>query len=102
MAKKVGVDWPLLDSLASSCQHSWAVFYILVSQQLRFDLIALFIGGFQDLEGGCNSWRNLISCQALFAGASLVTTYLVADRSNPSATAVSNKFYSSFYFTHCH
>jgi len=28
------------------------------------------------------------TAQALFAGASLVTTYLVADRSNPSATAV--------------
>ena len=62
--------------------------------QLRSDSFTLLaFGSFQDSDGAALlQQENLISCQALFAGASLVTTYLVADRSNPSATAVGNDF----------
>lgn len=58
-----------------------------------------------DLDSASSFWNQdvnyiIIVCQsqkraqALFAGASLVTTYLVADRSNPSATVVTITFLS--------
>ena len=58
-----------------------------------------------DLDSASSFWNQdvnyiIIVCQsqkraqALFAGASLVTTYLVADRSNPSATVVTISFLS--------
>ena len=59
-----------------------------------------------DLDSASSFWNQdvnyiILVCesqkraQALFAGASLVTTYLVADRSNPSATVVTISFFSS-------
>jgi len=47
-----------------------------------------FFGLFLPTLLGSLLYLGVPTAQALFAGASLVTTYLVADRSNPSATAV--------------
>ena len=45
----VGVAWPQQDSLGSSSQRSWAVFYTLVCPPLRFVIITLFaLGGSED------------------------------------------------------